>query len=123
MTNQNLEKILKDLINAIKESKEYTNYQAADIVFKNDKEASQLLSDFQEAQQTFQVFQQGNFPGIQEQRQKVQDLYRKIQNNQIIMNWVKSQNKMQAFIGDLATYLTNHIKFPFTLPQKGGCCG
>lgn len=123
MTNNNLEKKLKEFISAIKETKEYRAYQEADIILKNDKEASQLLADFQEAQQTLQVFQQGNFPGVQEQHQKVQDLYRKVQNNQIIMNWAKSQNKMQTLVGDLATDLTNQIKFFFAPPQKGGCCG
>ncbi len=119
----NFDKTLKEFITVIKETKEYTSYKAADMIFKSDKEASKLLEEFQSSQQTLQIFRQGNFPGVDEQERKVRELYRKVQNSRAIMDWAKSQGKLQAFIGDLATELTNQINFPFTLPQKGGCCG
>ena len=119
----NLDQKIKEFVQAIKETKEYQAYKKAADIYNNDKAAQKLLSDFQMARQTLDIFQQGNFPGQDEQNQKVENLLKEVRKNSVINEWIQAQRQLQDLIGGLATALSDNIDFPFTLPEKGCGCG
>ena len=120
----NLDQKIKEFSEAIRETKEFQVYEKANEVFKKDKEAQKLLEDFQMAKQTLAIFQQGSFPGQEEQREKVENLLKEVRKNEVIKEWIESQRRLQDLVSRLATILSSDLNFPFTLPQGGGgCCG
>ena len=120
----NLEQKIKDFSEAIRETKEYQAYKKAAEIYNNDKHAQELLNEFNVARQNVAIFRQGNFPGLEEENKKLDDLFKKVKNNNAINDWTKTQAELQLLIGGMATELSNSIEFPFTLPQSGGgCCG
>lgn len=119
-----LEQKLKEFCQAIVETKEYQAYKTAAKAYENDKEAQELLNDFQMAQQTLAIFRQGNFPGQEEQKGKVENLSKEVRQNKIINEWVKTQRQLKNLTGDLAISISGNLDFPFTLPPQKGCgCG
>lgn len=119
-----LDQKIKELSEAIRASRQWQVYQKANQAFQNDKEAKQLLNDFQMAQQTLAIFQQGGFPGQEEQREKVEELLKQVRQNKIIKEWIQSQRDMQILIENLAANISREINFPFSpLQSSGGCCG
>ena len=113
----------KKFIQALQETDEVIAYTKAVKEFDEDLEAKKLLKDFQEAQQSYAVFRQGQFSGADEKGQEVQELHSKVQKNKKIQALVKNQQAMQSLIGSLSVEISQGIDFPFTQPQRGGCCG
>lgn len=123
MSKNNMKHATDNFIDKIKTSKEYESYQKALSEFQAAKDAQKLLTDFKEAQQTFLVFRQGGFTGVEEQERKVKFLKEKVDTNDIIQNLSKAQNKFQLLIFNLADTISREIGFQFAPPQKSGCCG
>lgn len=120
----NLEQKIKELSEDIRQTKEFQDYQKANEVFQADKAAQKLLADFREAQQTLVIFQQGGFPGQEEQRARTENLLIEVQKNKIINEWIQARNNLQILIGGLARSLNDNLNFPFRpYQQGGGCCG
>jgi len=120
----NLNQKIKEFSEAIRETEEFKNYKKTNELFQKDKEARKLLEEFQMAQQTLAIFQQGGFPGQEEQRRKVEQLLAQVRKNKVISEWIESQRRLQDLVAKLATSLSSDLNFPFTLPQGGGrCCG
>lgn len=120
----NLDQKIKEFSEAIRETTTFQEYQRANELFQKDKEARKLLEEFQMAQQTLAIFQQGNFPGQEEQKGKAEQLLVQVRNNRIISEWIESQRRLQELVNRLAISLSQDLNFPFTLPQGGGgCCG
>lgn len=112
-----------DYIKALKETEELKAYSKAVEDFKNDTDAQKILQDFQEAQRTYAIFRQGGFEGLKEQEQKVKTLQGMFQKNQKIQALLKTQQSLQNLVADLVGEINEGIDFPFTQPQRGGCCG
>ncbi len=120
----NLEQKIKEFIEAIKETKEFQDYQKAAEIYKQDNDAQTLLKDFQMAQQNLAILKQGNFSGQEEQREKVEELQKQVNSNDIIKNWIEKRKKFQDLVDSLATNISSDINFPFIYTQKSkGCCG
>lgn len=113
----------KEYIQTLRESDEVKAYTAAIGTFRADNEAKTLLKEVQEAQQTLRIFRQGGFDGIAEQEKKVRALQGQISKNKKIQDLIKAQDNLQSLIGSLADEISQGINFPFTQPQRGGCCG
>ena len=113
----------KEFIETLKESTEVQAYTAAVKAFKGDNTAKTLLKEVQEARQTLAIFRQGGFDGLAEQEKKVRDLQSQMSKNKAIQDLIKAQDNLQSLIGSLADEISQGINFPFTQPQRGGCCG
>lgn len=114
---------LKSFTQALIQQSEYQSYLKAKADFDNDAEAKKLLSDFRETQQTFFIFRQGNFPGLDQQENKLKLLQRQVDANKNINQLISAQNELQGFIASLVRNIAQEIKFPFEGTQRGGCCG
>ncbi|MDZ7611215.1 MAG: YlbF family regulator [Candidatus Moranbacteria bacterium] len=121
MSDLNLK--LKEFSQAIRETKEYQAYQKAAEIYKKDQNAQQLLKDFQTAQQNVNIYQQGSFSGIEEQKKEYENLLKEVRENKAINDWIKTQKDVQELVGVLAAELSQEIDFKFTPPEKRGCCG
>jgi cell fate (sporulation/competence/biofilm development) regulator YlbF (YheA/YmcA/DUF963 family) len=119
----NLENKLKEFTESIRQTSEYQDYLEADKNFKSDKEARQLLNDFQEAKGSLVILEQGGFSGIKEQREKTDKLFSEVKSSGIINNWLKSQERVRGLISELGKALEEDTGFPFTPPPKRSCCG
>ena len=120
--DKNIKNALNELLNVIKESDVYKAYEKAKKQWSEAKESQKVLKDFLEARNTLGVFQQGNFPGIDEQREKVNKLYNEVNKDLNIQEWMEAQEKYQQFIWEQAEYLTKELGFNFS-PKPKGCCG
>lgn len=123
MKTQTIEAKTKEYIELLKATEEIVAYKKALDDFENDKEAKKLLADYQEAQQTYNVFRQGGFDGLKEVEQKARDLNYKLQKNQKIQSLIKTQRSAQYLVANLVDDISRGINIPFVKPQQGGCCG
>lgn len=122
--NHVLEEKTEDFIQALIDSPEYQSLKKAREEFEKDKEAKDLLSDFQNTQQTYAIFRQNGFSGTRELENKLRQLQHRLRQNQKINNLLKSQQEFQSLIGELIQGISRKINFPFSPPQTGGgCCG
>ncbi len=120
----NLEQKTKEFIEAIKEMSEFKDYQKAEEIYKQDKDAQTLLKDFQMARQNLAILKQGNFSGQEEQREKFEDLQSQVRGNEVINDWIDKRKKFHGLVDSLASNISSDINFPFTYTQKSkGCCG
>ena len=118
-----IENKTKEYIEALSETDEVKAHKKAVDEFESDSDAKKLLADFQEAQRTYSIFRQGGFDGVKEQEEKLRDLNNQLSKNKKIQALIKTQQTLQAFVGDLVGDISQGINFPFVQPQKGGCCG
>lgn len=123
MKNQTIESKTKEYVESLKVTEEIVAYKKALDDFENDNEAKKLLTDYQEAQQTYNVFRQGGFDGLKEVEQKARDLNYKLQKNQKIQTLIKTQRSAQYLVANLVDDISRGINIPFVKPQQGGCCG
>jgi len=121
--NHILDEKIKGFIQALTDSPEYQSFQKAQEEFNADEKATKLFSDFQNAQQTYSVFRQGGFPGVEDQKNKLGQLQRRMQQNKKINNLLISQRDLQILIADIVNDISQAINFPLVPPQSsGGCC-
>lgn len=120
----NLEQKIVDFSLAIRETKEWQDFQKAAQVYEGDKASQKLLGDLQMAQGTLDAIEQGNFPGLEEQKAVYEDLLGQVRQNRAINDLFDNRKCLETLIGQVATTLSHEINFPFTLPPKKGCgCG
>jgi len=115
---------VKDFIETIKKTKEYKEYFKARNIFEKNLEAKKLLEDFQEAQQTYAIFRQGNFPGLEDQGIKLQELHKQVKECIEFQNLLTTQNNLRSMTEDMVEMISQGLSFPFA-PKRasGGCCG
>lgn len=122
VTNHVLEQKTNEFIKALMETPEYLAYKKAQEEFDSDNEAKQLVDDFNSTQQTYNVFRQGDFQGIKEQKERLEKLKIKLEQNTAISEFLKSENDLQVLISDLANKISEEIGLPFNQPAAS-CCG
>lgn len=123
MKIQTLESKTKNYIESLRDTGEIKAYIKAYEDFENDSEAKKLLSDYQEAQQTFTVLRQGGFDGLKKAEQKVHDLNNKLSKNQKIQTLINTERSAKDLIANLVDDISRGIGIPFVKPQRSGCCG
>lgn len=121
--NHILEEKIKDFTQALTDSPEYQSLKKAREEFEKDKEAKDLLSDFQNTQQTYAVFRQGGFPGVADQEKRLRELQHRLRQNKKINNLITSQREFQIFVSEIINNISQKINFPFAPQTGGGCCG
>lgn len=121
--NHVLGQATKELTSALKETPEYKEFIKSRDDFNNDEEANKLLSDFQNTQQTYEIFDQGVFSGADNQKGRLRELQRRVQQNRKISNLITSQQELENFLAEFVKDISQKINFPFTPPQRsgGGC--
>ena len=120
--NHVLEQKTRDFIAALIDTPEYQAFKKAQENFDNDKEAKQLVDDFNNTQQTYAVFRQGDFPGIEEQKERLNQLRSRLDQNTTINGLLRSEQNLQLLVAELASHISQEIGFPFNQPQAS-CCG
>jgi len=120
--NHVLEQKTRDFIEALVETPEYQAFKKAQENFDSDNEAKQLVDDFNNTQQTYAVFRQGDFPGIEEQKGRLDQLQVKLQQNPKISELLESESNLQALVSELASHISQEIGVPFNQPQASCCC-
>lgn len=119
----NLDQKTNEFLDAIRQTNEFKNYQKAKEKFLSDKDAQKLLAEYQEAEQTLVILEQGGFSGADSQKEKTGKLLNEVRKNKTVSEWIKSQNRLQVLISDLATVLSNNVGLKFIPTQRRGCCG
>jgi len=121
--NKNIKESLNNLIKVIQETGEYSAFKSVEKLWTEAKDSQKLFNDFLEDRQTLQIFKQGNFPGLEEQKFKVKELYDRVNKDKVIRDWMDAQDKYQQFIWEQADYLTVELGYSFSPKPRGGCCG
>ena len=120
--NHVLEQNTKDFIAALIDTAEYQAFKKARDNFESDNEAKQLVEDFNSTQQTLSVFRQGDFPGVEEQKERLNQLRSRLDQNATVSELLRSEQNLQLLVSDLANHISQEIGFPFNQPQAS-CCG
>ena len=120
--NRVLEQKTKDFVEALIATPEYQAFKKAQDNFDGDSEAKQLVDDFNNAQQTYAVFRQGDFTGIEEQKGRLDQLQDKLQQNAKISELMESEKNLQDLVSELASHISEEIGVPFNQPQASCCC-
>lgn len=120
--NNEIKTTLDELTSKIQASKEFQEYTVAKQSWEKSKDAQELLQKYIDTRNTLRVFQQGNFPGVEEQQELLKSLYKQVDTNTEIQEWSKAQDSYQKFIWEMAGYITETTGFDFTPKPKGGCC-
>lgn len=122
--NHILEQKTKEFIKILTETQEFKAFIKVQDDFNKDEKAKKLLTDFQSTQQTYAVFRQGGFPGVEDQEKRLRELQHRLQQNPKIKNLIESQRNLQLLISGLVNQISQGINFPFVPPQStGSCCG
>lgn len=124
LTTQNhvLEQKTRDFIGALIDSPEYQAFKKAQENFDDDKEAKQLVDDFNNTQQTYAIFRRGDFPGIEEQKERANQLRSRLDQNATVVELLRSEQNLQLLVSQLVDHISQEIGFPFAQPQAS-CCG
>ena len=120
--NHVLEQRIKGFIAALIDTPEYQAFKKAHDNFDSDNEAKQIVEDFNNTQQTFSVFRQGDFPGVEEQKERLNQLQNSLQQNPKISELLESERNLQSLVSELANHISQEIGIPFNQPQAS-CCG
>ena len=119
---ENLNKKINELSEEILQTKEFKDFEKAEKEFQQDKEAKKLFDEFQKAQQTLAILQQGNFSKEEKQREKTKELLGKVKQDKKITNWLQKRREFEILTGEIATIISKKINFPLTMPKKCGGC-
>jgi cell fate (sporulation/competence/biofilm development) regulator YlbF (YheA/YmcA/DUF963 family) len=117
-----IDNALNTLLDAIKDDEVSIKYNNAKKKWSEAKESQELLADFMDARNTFRIFKQGGFPGLEEQKEKMKNLYEGVKKDKNIQEWTDAQEKYQQFIWDQAQYLSDKLGINFG-PKPKSCCG
>lgn len=120
--NSEIKTSLDELTLKIKASKEFQKYTDAKKSWENSKDAQKLLQKYIDTRNTVRIFQQGNFPGLEEQQELLKSLYKEVDANTEIQEWGNAQDTYQQFIWEMAGYITETTGLDFAPKPKGGCC-
>ena len=120
--NHVLDQKTKDFIAALIDTPEYQAFKSAQENFDSDDEAKQIVEDFNSTQQAYNVFRKGDFPGAEEQKERLNQLRTKLEQNTRINELLKSEKDLQLLVSELADHISQEIGFPFNQPQAS-CCG
>ena len=120
--NHALEQKTDDFIKALMETPEYQSFKKAQENFDSDNEAKQLVDDFNNTQKTYVVFRQGGFPGIEEQKERLNQLKNRLEQNPRISGLLESEKNLQLLVSELANHISQEAGFPFNQPPAS-CCG
>lgn len=108
----------KEFAEAILESEAYKNFINSDEELKRNQPAQNLLREFQQKQMELQW--NGFNPNTLEE---LRDLQMKINKNETIQNFGKSQQELVDLLQRTNTIISGKIKTLFAFFQGGGCCG
>lgn len=119
--NHLLEQKTSDFIKALIKAPEYQAFKKARDDYEGDNEAKQLVEDFNNTQQTFSVFRQGDFPGAEEQKERLSQLRSRLDRNATVSELLRSEQNLQLLVSELAKHISQEIGFPFNQPQASYC--
>ncbi len=100
----------EELANEIVESNEFKEMKLAEQKVMNDDEASDLIEDFESAQKRVQMAQRNGKSIDQDQQRKIQNLQAKMQNNNIIKEFIQAQQDFNEVMKEVNEVISATIE-------------
>lgn len=113
----------RKLAAAIGRSSAYHRYEEAYSHLRQDREAQQILKEFQQEQQSYQMMQSWG-GASEEDYQRLLKKQEKMLTHPIIKNFFQSQEDLVALLKEINAFISEQIGIEFagTAKPAGGCC-
>ncbi|MDZ7291583.1 MAG: YlbF family regulator [candidate division KSB1 bacterium] len=111
------------LARAVVESVQFQKYEQANQRLRRDATAQQLLFEYQQAQQKFQMRQ--SWGGVSGQAaNRIVELQEQVFSNSILKDYFQAQEDLVQMLMELNALLNENLGFDFASLAKpaGGCC-
>ena len=123
-TTMNFSEIGKKLGAAIVATAEYKAFSEAELRYRSNTQARELLKQYQEAQQTVQLMRHLSSDATQEEM-RLDELQRSLDENQIISGYANAEKALLALLRELNVFISERLNLDFAglTKPKTGCCG
>lgn len=113
----------KRFARAIVESTQFQRFEEVSKRLRDDPSAQKLLSDFQQAQQMYQMMQSWGGASTQE-AERMEQSKQQMLANPTLKKYFESQDEMVLTLKELNVHMTEMLGFDFAGLAKpaGGCC-
>ncbi|MCA1753515.1 MAG: YlbF family regulator [Spirochaeta sp.] len=121
-TTQGIQAAARKFAEAVAHTKTYKEFEQANDAMEQDKEAKDLLSQFEVAQQMAQM--SASWGGESQNEQNLAALQDKIAGHATLSRYFKAQESLVGELKQLDEYMTTRLGFDFAEMTKpaGGCC-
>lgn len=111
-----------DFVTALQETEPFTLFEQASERLRQDKEAQQIINDYQTKQQSLQMMMMlGSLSA--DDRAELQRLEQALQDNNTIVAYMESQLALQQLCQTVGQNLSRQIGFDFAAACGSSCCG
>lgn len=107
---------------ALADCEECRVVEEAQQALRKDKEARELLSDYQSTQRSIQMSQMWGERMAKDELNELRSLEAKINSNQFIKNLLDAQKRLQEMLGSLNAEVSNLLGIDFASNSSAGCC-
>lgn len=113
----------KRFARAIAESREFQRFEEARLRLRDDPSAQQLLSEFQQAQQLYQMVQGWGGASTKE-AERLEESKQQLLAHPTLKEYFESQETMLLTLKELNAHMAGKLGFDFAGLAKpaGGCC-
>jgi len=111
-----------DFVTALQETEPFILFEQASERLRQDKEAQQIINDYQTRQQSLQMMMMlGSLSA--DDRAELQRLEQALQDNNTIVAYMESQLALQQLCQTVGQNLSRQIGFDFAAACGSSCCG
>jgi cell fate (sporulation/competence/biofilm development) regulator YlbF (YheA/YmcA/DUF963 family) len=96
--------------------------EEAQQTLRKDREARELLSDYQSMQRSIQRAQMWGGRTAKDELNELKSLEAKVRSNQIIKSLLDAQKNLQEMLGNLNTEVSSLLGIDFASNSSSGCC-
>lgn len=89
---------------------------------RNDREARELVSDYQSTQRSIQMARMWGESIPEEELDRLKDLGAKINSNPIVKNLLDAQKRLQEMLASLNAEISDLLGLDFASNSGTGCC-
>jgi cell fate (sporulation/competence/biofilm development) regulator YlbF (YheA/YmcA/DUF963 family) len=123
MTRTKVMETAREFGEALANCEECLAVEQAEKALRKDREARELLSDYQLTQSSIQRARMWGGRVPKEELDRLKDLETKINSNPVIKNVLDAQKRLQAMLGNLNAEVSDLLGIDFASNSSaGGCC-
>jgi len=122
MTRTKIMEAAREFGQSLADREECRAIEEAQQALRKDREARELLSDYQSAQRSIQMSQMWGGRIAKDELNELKSLEAKVKTNQIIKSLLDAQKSLQEMLGDLNTEISGLLGIDFASNSSSGCC-
>lgn len=123
MTKTKVMEAAREFGEALADCQECQRVEEAQESLRKDREARELLSNYQSIQRSIQMARMWGGKTAKDELEELRGLEAKINSNRIIQNLLDAQKRLQEMLGNLNAEVSGLLGIDFASNSNaGGCC-